>query len=342
MRYLLSSAVILASSLSALPTLDARLDRLEEQVNEISAQTVYGNYGAKTASAIPRLNTYGGFLSIEGLCLQFFEGGSDFVYRNTTPISTSFNMGRTKTFSFDWRFAFRVAGGYQFKCPDWTLWAEYLRFTTEQSKKISPPAGGSLSSNFVFDTNPLTSRLEMEINYNTLDLNLGRPYLLRNNFSLHPFVGVRGAVIHQHDEITETFVSSTLFHHETNRFYGAGLRAGSQARWLLGSGWSLFGSLAGSIVYGTFDNRFTQNQSIKLQSDTSGLSPNLTSDAGLSWEKALASARTRISLSLGYEFDYWWRQNQTIHNFTDATVASMRWSEDLGLHGVKLNCGFDF
>jgi hypothetical protein len=342
MRYLLSSAIILASSLSAIPTLDARLERLEEQMDEISAKTVYGNYGAKTASAQPRLNTYGGFVSIEGLYLKFFEGGLDFVYRETTPPSVTNNVGRTKDFSFDWRFAFRVSGGYKFKSPDWNLWAEYLRFTTEQSTRVSPPPGGSLSSNIFDGNDPLTSRMEMEINYNTLDLNLGRPYLLRNNFSLSPFVGVRGAVIHQHEEITETLFGSPLTAHETNRFYGAGLRAGSQVRWLVGRGWSLFGSLAGSVVYGTFDNRFTQDQAIKLQSNTSGLSPNLTSDAGLTWEKALASARTRIAISLGYEFDYWWRQNQTIHNFTEAVVASSRISEDLGLHGVKLNCGFDF
>jgi hypothetical protein len=359
MRYLLSSALLLASSISALE-IDHRITRLEDQMQGVRVETVNGNYGANTASAYPSMNTWGTYATIEGLYLKFFEGGTDYAWTDReAPSGTPF-QGALKYLNFDWRFAFRVTAGYQFDNPDWDLWAEYMRFQTEQSHTTHKSSDGELYSNVLnLDAISSYTKLKMRIAFNTTDLNMGRNYFLRKNVSVHPFIGLRGAWINQHESVPIANESTrSIFYNmkQKNDYGGLGIRSGSSIRWHLNPSWSLYGGLAGSLMWGQFNNYVKLSQTLSgttstvldLNTDTRRILPNLSTDVGLTWEHIFS--RARISFTLGYEFDYWWRQNQTVHidarNIYDIELAQtygyIRLSEDLGMQGLKFNFGFDY
>jgi hypothetical protein len=68
--------------------------------------------------------------------------------------------------------------------------------------------------------------------------------------------------------------------------------------------------------------------------------PNASLDIGLTWEMAWKVAHW--SMTAGYEFQYWWRQNQRPHLNYGTNYSWVRQAEDLGFHGFKFNTVLDF
>lgn len=352
MRYLLSpAALLLATQLTAASPLDSRITLLEEQMKDLRVETMNGNFGAKTASAYPNLRSWGAYASVEGLYLNFREGGTDYAFDEVAG-NSAFYKGKIQYFDFDWKFAFRVTAGYQFSNPDWDTWAEYIRFATSQSKNTPRAPGGSIDSNVYFSTgiNTRNAKLNMSVNYNVVDWNVGRLFFLRKNFSVHPFAGIRGSWINQHQQTDMTTNTYTDSFYQKNDTWSLGFRTGSQGRWYFSKNWSAFGSAAASILYTDFSNSArlnrisnnVPNQLLNINLGNRRMLPNATLDAGISWEMSYACDRSRVRISAGYEFDYWWRQNQTIHLNAGTFFSYFRTSEDIALQGVKLNAAFDF
>lgn len=346
--FLLSSAALMADSL------DHRLDVLETQMQQLRMQSVYGNYGANTASAYPFLESWGLYFEGEAIYWNFFMGGTDYTYVNQANPSTTVLVDDLQYLDFDWRFAYRFTLGYQFDSPDLDLWSTFTRFTTDQNTSVDLPDGPNarLFPNQAVDENPdyTSSSQSSDFEFNVLDINLGRNYFLRKTFSMHPFIGVRGAKI---DERTKTSwegsISSDFHYKSSNEFWGLGILGGTEARWHFDSNWSLFGSVLGSLLYGWYDVDTTIQEiypspitDLKLDSDLRRVVPNMTADVGATWEYVPCQRRVRFALTLAYEFQYWWAYNQTLHTKYGVQYAWDRLAEDFGMQGVKFNAGLDF
>lgn len=346
---LLSTTTILAS------TLNERLDVLESQMQDLRMQSVYGNFGAKTASGYPDLDSWGVYFGAEAIYWKFFEGGTDYVYENEPNVSSTVASDQLHYLDEAWRFAYRFTLGYQLNDPDLDLWSTFTRFTTDQDRGVNQPNG---STGALFPNQNLPNKLdytratvEGNIAYNVLDINLGRSYFLRRTFSMHPFIGVRGAKIDTRTYFTWSGSSISDFTYKSsNDFWGAGILGGTRGRWHFDKHWSLFGSFLGSLLYGWYDidtkiqQLFPSSDTLlNLDSDLRLVVPNITTDVGLSWEYIAFCEKTRFSFSLAYEFQYWWAYNQTLHTKYNApSYAWDRFAEDFGLQGLKFNFGLDF
>ena len=344
--FLLASSACIASE-----SLETRIETLESQMQNLRMETVYGNHGAKTVTAYPYLHSWGVYVSAEALYWKFFEGGTDYVF-NAAPQPIANYHDWMRYVDFDWRFAFRVTAGYKLDNPDFDIWSTYTRFTTDQSSRVT---GSTLSrlypnENVTINADYTSASQSWKISYNVLDLNVGRNYFLRRTFSAHPFVGLRGAIIDQRGKAAwNGSATSDFLYKSKNDFTGIGLVAGTQGRWHFDQHWSVFGSLLGSLLYGRYDVDTTLRQvyptvttPLSLDSDTRRVVPNMAADAGVRWEYDAFSYQTRFALTLAYEFQYWWAQNQTLHTKSGTTYAWDRWAEDFGMQGVKLNLGLDF
>ncbi|HAB98967.1 MAG TPA: hypothetical protein DCE71_04010 [Parachlamydiales bacterium] len=346
---LFSTAAITAT------TIDHRLDVLEAQMEDLRMQSVYGNFGANTASGYPYLeSSWGLYFQGEAIYWKFFEGGTDYVYENNPSSDPNVKVDRLHYLDLDWRFAYRFTLGYQFDDPDLDLWSTFTRFTTDQSNSVDQPKGpnGALYPNQAVTANTDYTKATAEgtFQFNVLDVNVGRNYFLRKTFSMHPFMGVRGAKIDVRNYYTWEGSAVSDFHYKTsNDFWGIGLIGGTQGRWHFDSHWSFFGSFLGSLLYGWYDVgtdiqqfRGTPSNPLNLDSDIRHIMPNIAMDTGISWEYMAFRDRTRFSVSLAYEFQYWWAYNETLHTKQNATYAWDRLGEDFGLQGLKFNFGLDF
>ncbi|MBF8262682.1 MAG: mOMP-like family protein [Parachlamydiales bacterium] len=341
--------ILAASNVIAANSLDQRIADLEQQMTEVRTNTVFGNAGARTVSALPAINSYGLFLSMEMLYWMPFIGGTEFAYFDDTfPVASPFN-GNIVEFNFDWQFGVRTALGYQFTNPDWAIIAEYTHVKFHDTEHASHPRGGLSASGLPGVVNETSAEASWTCSFNVFDFDLTRAYFLRPRFSVSPLLGIRTAWIQQRDHAqyfnASTSVSNLLKY--VNETAGAGLLGGTGLRWHWSSQWSLASHIAGSLIYGKFkvsakaENYLTTPaEPLHVKADTYKFLPNMSIDTALQWEKAWCALR--LTLAAGYEFQYWWRQNQRLHFDTGTAYSWTRYAEDLGFQGVKFRAALDF
>ena len=341
-------------SLFSAESLTDRISILEEKMADVRTQTVYGNYGANTAKAFPNLNSYGVSIWADAVVYKFFVGGTDYVYTDTEASATLFS-GTLNDLNFNWAWGFKVGLGYQIgQLPGWQIWSEYTRFVTDESSTTARPTGGALFPNYqnTLLTAYSSTTTHWDAHYNVVDLDFGRNYFLRGNFSVFPRFGVRGAWILQNQTASAPHATAgTLSTTAHTDFRGVGILGGTQARWNFNKNWSFFGDFGASLIWGEVDVSLDTTQSPGEQTpltvkysdaDLHRILPNMSWESGLRWEMPLISNRTNLSFELSYEFAYWWRINQELRGKSTNSALFGRVSEDLGLNGVKISGAFDF
>jgi hypothetical protein len=146
-----------------------------------------------------------------------------------------------------------------------------------------------------------------DLDFDTLDLELNRPFFIGKWLSLDPKIGMRGAWIDQHYNVkyhalfptsTTILIRNTSFR-SNESFKGVGIKMGSDLKFYLCKSLSILGNLSTSILWGKltlhekikgyividptttlpeivkFNNNFTQNYSCKIDEFDLSLNSNL-------------------------------------------------------------------
>ena len=223
---------------------------------------------------------------------------------------------------------------------------DYTRVKFHSSKNEKAPVNGSLEASGLPDADGFSrANANWAIAFSVLDFTVSRSYLIRPSLSFNPAIGVRSAWIFQRDQV-EYYSSGSVANllKNVNGTSSIGLLGSSQMNWRWTKNWGLYSSFVGSLLYGKFSvgtKSFTDGSTVlDTSNDTFTILPNVSFDAGLKWEMCLN--RVRLFASAGYEFQYWWRQNQRSHLNEDVTYSWVRYAEDLGFEGIAINAGVDF
>lgn len=259
-----------------------------------------------------------------------------------------------KQVNFIYNSGFRVGLGVHMPHDGWDIYAAYTRFVPERSRSVH----GSFYPLFMYEgvvkpatPNVAKTHAHWEIEFQAIDLELGRAYAIAKTLTLRPFFGLKSAWIDQHAKCRYEggFIpAGQTFHtHFKNDFKGAGPLVGLEANWLVGAGFSLFGDLAASLVIGHFDNKQEQDQLndaevVHLGSNPDFVSPFLQILTGVAWDRNFSRDRYHASLSAGFETQYWGNQNQ-IEQFTAQNAPIyMRERGALAFYGLTLKARVDF
>jgi hypothetical protein len=337
-----------ASPVFATNALDRRITNLEQQMDEVRECTALGNAGAKTASATADIDCPVSFFSIEMLYWKPFIGGSDFAFTDDAfPVAIPY-MGNLAEINSDWHFGFRAGLGYRFSNIDWVINAEYTRLKFASLEHTSANGGISASGLFLAG-NETSAKAKWALSFNVLDVDLSRPYFLRPRFSLEPRIGLRSAWITQRDHAQYFNASndqSRLLKY-VNSASGIGIFGGTRMSWHWSRQWSLYGGASASLIYGKMNvaaksMNFAVAPAIPLDvsADTYKVLPNMSIDTGLQWQMCWKAVC--LSLAAGYDFQYWWRQNQRPHLDANTNYSWIRHAEDLGFQGFKLSAALDY
>ena len=123
-----------------------------------------------------------------------------------------------------------------------------------------------------------------------------------------------------------------------------------EGTWFFGRHFSLFGSISGALLWGRFDTNNKEARDLPT-GDVSSLVvkdtfhrvvPNAQMALGLSWDANLNDEQNHLGIKLGYEFQYWWRQNQFLNEEQAFFFGLQHESTDMTLNGVTLDVRFDF
>jgi hypothetical protein len=365
-----SALFLLLFSSFAIASLTEKVEKLEGEMKEISTQNVVGSFGLKMITAQPQegLDWY---TTGELLYWDAKIGGTEYAFStgedNNLPNPPI--RGRVKGNSLGWEIGGRVGVGRVISHDQWDL---YLNFTYYQnhngsSCSKSPPAyivsqvgffGGAFEK----------AKSTVDLTYLNLDLELGRKYFMSRLFAVRPYISLKAMRIFQEQKVKLNFSELELSGQSIGEFYrvynrcnldGIGPRIGIQGSLFIGHGFQLEGALAGAVLYSYFDgvekeksspNASSVNVNIRLKGKTKHFVPFAQIFLGMSWSDFLPKKKGYITLQMGYEILYFWRENQALSpnnwDFTNAGSSTRldfeRFGEDLSFYGITSKVRLDF
>lgn len=277
---------------------------------------------------------------------------------STVPVA----QGRTREPEFEWSPGFRLGIGYTLPKRNWDVGAYWTGYETTARDKFT--AGTPITS---FNTKfpvldipgPAYSQLEsaavkLTVDYNTLDLLLGREFRVNEYFSMRPSAGLRGAWIDQHYRVeyaTPTIVPGDPLHRLKldNDFSGLGIRAGLDAIWECHRFVSIFGKANMTLFHGwfttqqTYKNIVANNIYANVRDEIQRVVSEFDAALGLRVQLGPYGALKRCELNAAYEYILYPKQNQMIRFLDDVERGvSMRSLGDLSFQGITLGASLYF
>lgn len=358
------AATALSASLFAGPDMETRLQYLEQQMKQVRTETATGTFGAKTASARPEVDGKGVFVSVDALLWHAKVGGTEYAYTDNNTLASFPVQGSTKELDFDWSWGFRFGLGYNFAHDSWDALLNYTYFKSNDSSKVDGGGNGAVvplqgnanltvvdfGAPFVYGT---YASSQFKFSYDNLDLELGRSYFISGSLCFRPFFGIRNTWLDLAQNTTYSggaILGVNSFKvNNTNDFWGIGPRAGMDSKWYLANGFSIFGNLSGSLLWGYFKVEHQENvtnnpqqNSIDLTANMHRFAPNAQLCIGLAYDRYVYNDKQHIGLSLGWENIYYWRVNQMLEVIDSSTSKYERISEDASMQGVTFHLRWDF
>ena len=318
-----------------------------------------GSMGMITPPVNPAVQGVDFSLGVEALYMRATQDSS--AVGDALPASGTY----PQTYEFvaqqyDWSWGFRVDAGYAMAHDGWDLQGQWTWFHSSHTHdrhsaggytaNVLPSTASSLTNpDVAIASTDLNSNRRLYINVGELDL--GREFFISKWLTLRPHVGAKGLWIHRQLSVKSvgitsipTNIASTTNHVGTQfrgQYSGGGIYAGLDSQWGFGDGWSLFGTIDQSLVYGRNSYRAREVDTTSNGAHyTRGVVENkwntvrgITDLAiGLRWDYLFDNDRYRFRLQAAWEE----------HLFSNLIVDDFGASGDLALTGASFKASFDF
>lgn len=284
---------------------------------------------------------------------------------------------RVRTLDVKWDPGFRVGLGWNSECDGWDLYLNWTWYRNKKSNRTSvdPHYSSGTTTQFNFDipsndqfalvdpwintafgeeasTTPVASvpdtgtdslitfnsiRAKWRLQYNNIDLELGRQYWLSRCMTMRPYVGLRGAwtktrfSVRSNRDFTSTtplvYNASRSFRDRfTDRQWGVGFLAGFQPTFLLGCNISIYGNFDAALIWGKYKDhkkeRYSETSTVggvnfntyvygpnRVHAEFFTMVPIVDLAIGFRWEDTWCGDRYRTLLDLGWEHHVWFNFN---------------------------------
>ena len=369
------SFLMISSQAYAAADREVRLNELEQQMKQVGTETAMGTYGANTASARPEVDGRGWFITFDVLYWKARVGGTEYAYTDQDPLATLPIKGRQKSMEFSWDWGVRAGLGYNFDHDGWDVKSLYTWWEANGSDSASAglnnsviPMRGSATITSTAPNQPLflyakSAKSMYDLDYQAVDLELGRDYYVSSTLSLRPFWGLKSAWIDQDQRTRYTggaptvgpggehlvgLEGNTVRVKESCDFWGLGPRTGVDTRWYMGNNFSAFGNVSGALLLGHFNvdhkERYSamEDARIRLHANRNAFAPMVDFQLGLRYDSYFHHDQHHIGIGVGVEVEYWWRQNQMLKIDDVTELKYERYSEDVAFYGVTAEFKWDF
>ena len=319
--------------------------QLQAQMPAIYTETAYSNAGASTASALPPYDGYGFFGTLDFLWWKLYEDGTHLAVKKQ---SSGKNHGHVEDLNFQWEPGFKIGAGMDLDFYDgWDAYVNFTFYRTHASK--SSHAQGQhvlLTSIGLKGQEASKASASWHVHFYDLDLSLGRNYFVSKYLSLHPFFGLTTLWIGQH--LHAHYLTTASQHQKIkgkNNFWGIGPRLGVGGQCYLGEHISLYTDVSGALYWGDFDVRLRErtpsSELFDIKADLNRIAPAIALGLGGAYETAFGDNAYYLTFKIGYEAQYYWRQNQLPNPYLPS-YSYDRYSEDLAMMGLTAEMRLDF
>lgn len=304
-------------------------------------------------------------LSADALYWTARETGLAYALKvdNTTVLHTDELEYKVKQPEYDWDFGFRTSLGYSFQRDGWDLSLSWTHFFTHAEHQGSlAKSDGYIpiwaSPNFLLLSYTADqAEAKWKLNFNQVDLLLGRGFYVGKYFIVRPFFGPSGLWIDQHYNLEydrKQHIPGSDHVKFKNAFKGVGLNAGCDLLFAFRHGWSIYGKAAGGLYYGDFEIK-RKEKYVNMMGNPFQLSakhhlrvgaPAIAVAMGFRWDHPFSKERYSFSAKLMWEHLLFFSQNQ-LFRFITPSSSSMGSSYvanqgDLTLQGGSFSLLFGF
>ncbi len=300
-------------------------------------------------------------LTVEFIYWTAREDHLAFAFKEPTESSGTVT-GQGRVFDPDWNFepGFKIGFGVLQNHDGWDVYANYTWLRVRNTKKtidsddpiteqITPigtfGAGGGLSN-----IDQISARWQLD--FNVVDLELGRNFFISQCLTLRPYFGLKGTWQDQ-DFLTNSrgIFESILSVGETKDcldYWGVGILAGLDSAWHLTRSLSFLGEVAVSALWERFkvDSKSSNAPIVvgmrepftflNVENNFFTIKPILELYLGLRWETWFCCDSYHFSFEGGWEIQWWADQNQFFSTIHESRLG------DLYLQGVTLKIRLDF
>jgi hypothetical protein len=313
--------------------LEERLSSLEDQMKEVGGKTPEGTFGASFASETFERGWVGIGFSGSVLYWHAKVGGSEYAY-SLARSSLGFPLdGEEKNQNFGWDWGYRLGLGMHLPIVRWDIVGNYTHFGAVDKISHGKDLFVNLKGSHFLPSDHVKSHYK--IDYDAVDIALHFSSFLSRFFGMETFWGARNTWI---DQKQAAHYSNDHVKDHCD-FHGIGPRVGGSLKWHLLYGASFFADVAGSLLYGNFEVKHSENQ-IKLKGSSHLFSANLNFLFGLGWD--IYENWYHFGISIGYEAEYYWRQNRMIEVEGMPRLQIFRSVDDLTFYGITLRALIEF
>jgi hypothetical protein len=245
-----------------------------------------------------------------------------------------------KAVTYNFAPGFRVGVGYE---GNWDTKFYYTRFYTTASGSAS----GNLTSGFIAgrltQTAPTTfyqtGQANFNINFNTIDWNVGKHFDVTDSLMLRPLIGLEGGVINQTFNSNFQRTGLSLTEHLTNNFRGIGPKVGIETSLVFfrvnDYRYSLVADIESSYMWGHWSISDTAQTSAG-ESVTVNIADRSMGALGIQGMIGASLTHKNLAVKLGYEMNDWFNQCQILSDETGTQ------NNDIVLQGLTLSFNYKF
>jgi hypothetical protein len=333
----------LAATRAALETaLQQQLETTEQTINTAVSEAVASEVakiepaaGAPGRRAVTSGRRPGGG-HLEARAIYLRPDMNNLTYANVGEDLPAFDrFNHTEELAFGRGPAFRLSGGYRFEESGWDVSAAYsrLRVSDEGEIGVDRPAGGT---GLEIRPAPLITpdddsdydfaHSSAKFRYDVADATFGQDFSVGESTDVALFFGPRAASIGVEQNASyvddvENDQSTQFFWFKSSEFRGVGGRLGGELDYNIGLGVSLFGTAAGSLLYGKSTTRLhydlLETQALnaggtqRVTEEDRIVVPVVEASFGAAWNHELSDT-SGIGFRIGYQFENWFNVHRDI------------------------------
>lgn len=260
----------------------------------------------------------------------------------------------------DWNFrpGFKIAVGYLYDHDGWDVLGEYtwLRVRdTKESLSANDLSTQRIQGIWPFSINiddPTSVQTLWQLDFNVVDLELGRNFFISRYLKLRPHFGLKGTWQDQHYHVaalglSDNIPSIVMDKHKLD-YWGVGIRTGLDTAWHFSRCFSLYGEVSASLLWERFEAEEKTDiaplevgdaeplTALYVGNDIRAVRPVVELTLGLRWETWFCCEHYHFSIEAGWEEQWWSDQNQLFDAYQETRQG------DLSLHGLTLKARIDF
>jgi len=254
--------------------------------------------------------------------LYFAQSGFGSATTQNPPDGSVDFSGHLQRVKEEWRPGVRVGFGGNMPYDEWDIYLNWTWFQCDPKQQAQEQQGNPL---LVLWGHPdvagtyLATQAEAkwELTINVLDLEMGRSFWVGKYFSIRPYMGIRGAWIDHAFKIQSEYAVTPQINGKVKMksdFEGVGARAGLDMRFALYNGWSLYGLVTGSLMYGYFNCDFEEKANqIKIAYSEDRFHQGISTiqmGLGTRWDTYFHKKRYHFGISAGWEQNIWYGVSQ--------------------------------